>query len=489
MMIMTYCIGFPLNIHMPNNNFITLSGAFSSAEHNNGITSTAVFSQSASNRGLITHQGTFADATSNRGLASGVVVFQGSASNDGTVEQAVFLDASRNVGTVTASATFANTSINAGVVQGAAVLIDQSSNTGVLASSVQIGASASNTGTVFGSITPHVQDDGFFAYGYYSGGVRTAPPGYATVAHQVGEIWYTYDASGVASLANGEYDDGTTATFVFVQGVKAAQTGGAVLNGPYSDGYYVDGAIDTSYNNNTSITQAQDDGKYYLYQNGIAIAAAGSWGGTYYAAGEKDTSYNNATPQVDSQDGLSYTFVSGDGTLANGAYSTYYYVNGVAQGNQNYTPQITIDTGEYYYYGVGGTAFKANGAFSIGYFTNGLLDTNYTNTGAHAANDIPTVTYYSYNAGAASLTQGWQNLIGVAENYYFINGVQTNLNSNGENNFNTTDGTYDTWQGLFYYTGAIPYTGPAYWAPDEYENYTMRTDFVDGVETYSGPNV
>ena len=223
---------------MANNNTITLSGAFFNAEHNNGITTTAVFAQSSSNRGLITHQGTFVDSTSNRGLASGVVVFQGSAANDGTVAEAVFLDASRNVGTVTASATFANTSVNAGVVQGAAVLIDQASNTGVLASSVQIGASASNTGTVFGTITPHTQGDGYFAYGYYAEGVRTAPPNYATVAHQVGEIWYTYDASGVASLANGEYDDGTSTAYAFVWGVKAAQTGGEGADHPYAHGLY-----------------------------------------------------------------------------------------------------------------------------------------------------------------------------------------------------------------------------------------------------------
>ena len=229
---------------MADNNTITLSGAFFNAEHNNGITTTAVFAQSASNRGLITHQGTFVDSTSNRGLASGVVVFQGSAANDGTVAEAVFLDASRNVGTVTASATFANTSVNAGVVQGAAVLIDQASNTGVLASSVQIGASASNTGTVFGTITPHTQGNGYFVYGYYAGGVRTAPPNYATVAHQVGDIWYTYDASGVASLANGEYDDGTTTLYVFVHGIKSAQSGGGGGYHPYEHlGYYSDDAV------------------------------------------------------------------------------------------------------------------------------------------------------------------------------------------------------------------------------------------------------
>jgi hypothetical protein len=234
---------FLLNINMSSNNSITLTGVFTSSDVNNGIATTAIFSQSASNRGIITNQGTFAETTSNKGFASGVVVFQGAATNDGTVAEAVFLGSSRNVGTITASATFANSSVNAGVVHGAAVLVDVAHNTGTIAGGVQLGVSAVNTGTVYGSSTSHTQGNGYYAYGYYAGGVRTAPPDYATVAHQVGEFWYTYDASGLATLANGEYQDGSYSTFAFVYGIKAAQTGGGTIEHPYEHlGYFSDDA-------------------------------------------------------------------------------------------------------------------------------------------------------------------------------------------------------------------------------------------------------
>lgn len=305
---------------MADNNTITLSASFTSTEHNNGVVTTAVFAQSASNRGVITHQGTFADDTSNQGLASGVVVFQGSTTNDGTVAEAVFLDASRNVGTVTASATFANTSVNAGVVRGAAVLIDQASNTGVLASSVQIGASASNTGTVFGTITPHTQGDGYFVYGYYAGGVRTAPPDYSILAHQIGDIWYTYDAAGLASLANGEYDDGTATLYVFVHGVKAAQSGGGGGYHPYEHlGYYSDDAVLI---NGVSILYVASGGD-------AAVAADASGGGVDLDAdGNNDDWTTDASGVVSWSMHVQYAYAhlgyySADEVLVNGSSVLY----------------------------------------------------------------------------------------------------------------------------------------------------------------------
>jgi hypothetical protein len=223
---------------MSSNNFITLTGVFTSSDVNNGIATTAIFSQSATNHGMITNLGTFAETTSNKGLAAGVTVFQGTAINDGTVAEAVFLGSSRNVGTVTASATFANAAQNAGVVQGDVVLVDTSSNVGTIVGSVQLGASATNSGTIFGPSAAHTQGDGAFVYGYYAGGVRTAPPDYTTVARQIGEFWYTYDASGFATLANGEYDDGTTTLFVFTGGLKVAEGGGGPVDHPYAHSSY-----------------------------------------------------------------------------------------------------------------------------------------------------------------------------------------------------------------------------------------------------------
>jgi hypothetical protein len=215
------------------------TASFSGTSINSGTVSIATFEESSLNSGSITESASFSDTTVNTGSISGTVTFSGSASNTGgtiegnavfsdttvntgTVSQAVFIGSSSNTGIITLSASFSDTSINSGTVEGDAIFSDSTTNTGTIEGNAQIAATADNSsGTVSGSVTVYVQPDGYFANGYYNGGVKTAPPNYDTVVYQVGNVWYKYDASGNGSLATGNYSDGTS-TFTFNNGVKGA---------------------------------------------------------------------------------------------------------------------------------------------------------------------------------------------------------------------------------------------------------------------------
>lgn len=215
------------------------TASFSGTSINSGTVSIATFEESSLNSGSITEFASFSDTTVNTGSISGTVTFSGSASNTGgtiegnavfsdttvntgTVSQAVFIGSSSNTGIITLSAFFADTSINSGTVEGDAIFSDSTTNTGTIEGNAQIASTADNSsGTVSGSVTVYVQPDGYFANGYYSGGVKTAPPNYNTVVYQVGNVWYKYDASGNGSLATGNYSDGTS-MFTFNNGVKGA---------------------------------------------------------------------------------------------------------------------------------------------------------------------------------------------------------------------------------------------------------------------------
>lgn len=79
-------------------------------------------------------------------------------------------------------------------------------------------------------------------------------------------------------------------------------------NGAYSDGYFTNDSIDTSYNNGTP-TQAQDDNNWYTYASGSSTAASGAYSNGYYTAGEIDTN-NNSTAQAQ-DDNAWYTYTAG----------------------------------------------------------------------------------------------------------------------------------------------------------------------------------
>ena len=61
--------------------------------------------------------------------------------------------------------------------------------------------------------------NGFYSYGHYFNGGRIGPANFQTLVHQIGGLWYKYDGLGNASLASGNYSDGSS-IFVFENGVK-----------------------------------------------------------------------------------------------------------------------------------------------------------------------------------------------------------------------------------------------------------------------------
>jgi hypothetical protein len=224
-----------------NTGTVIEQASFTDTAINTGTVAVAEFTGSASNTGTVTEAASFADTTTNSGTISGTATFSGSAENDGgtvagpvvftgtavnngTVAEAIFLGSSQNGGTVTLSAVFAENAGNlgTGLIQGNAVFADNTVNAGTIQGNAEIAATANGEqGTVAGSVTTYTQPDGAFAYGYFSGGSKTAPASYATVVYQVGSFWYKYDASGNGALATGNYSDGTS-MFTFANGVKGA---------------------------------------------------------------------------------------------------------------------------------------------------------------------------------------------------------------------------------------------------------------------------
>jgi hypothetical protein len=248
-----------------NTGAVVASGEFSGSASNTGTAAAAVFSGTASNSGTV-QTAVFSDSASNAGTVSSVVVFTGNAVNTGTVAQAIFSGSAVNQGTVTASATFQDSASNSatGAIQGDAVFADTTSNAGSVAGTASVAATATNTGTA-GTVVEYIQPNGYFSNGYFSGGsagvsaTRTAPENYATIVHSVGGVWYKYDNAGSASLAAGNYDDGSGTTYVFVSGIRKS-----IYNPPaywYSDSSSAHHAVTL----NGSVTQS-DEG------NGVVAA-------------------------------------------------------------------------------------------------------------------------------------------------------------------------------------------------------------------------
>jgi hypothetical protein len=256
---------------------VTEAASFADTTTNSGVISgTATFSGSAENDGgTVAGAAVFADTATNTGIVSGAVVFTGDAVNNGTVAEAIFLGNSQNGGTVTLSATFAENAGNlgTGLVQGNAVFADNTVNAGTIQGNAEIAATANGEqGDVAGSVTTYTQPDGAFAYGYFSGGSKTAPASYATVVYQVGSFWYKYDASGNGAFASGNYSDGTS-MFTFANGVKGAayvpgystiSLGGSdyYYTGSFANGtvLYTDTALTTTSNGQIWLVDVNNDG-------------------------------------------------------------------------------------------------------------------------------------------------------------------------------------------------------------------------------------
>ena len=498
---------------------ITQEASFADTTTNSGVVSgTATFSGSAENDGgTVAGAAVFADTATNTGIISGAVVFSGDAVNNGTVAEAIFLGNAQNGGTVTLSATFAENAGNlaTGLIQGDAVFAGNTVNAGTIQGNAEIAATANGEqGTVAGSVTTYTQPDGAFAFGYYSGGVKAAAPGYATVVYQAGIFWYKYDASGNGALATGNYSDGTS-WFTFTNGVK-----GAAYNAP-GNWYDDDSASAVVLTVNGTVSQS-DEG------SGVFAASFNGGGGTLTGTGfdvsnqtatieffaklnqNADGSVLNlGTPSSPSGFHLAFSssghFVLSDGATYNtntckyavGKWAHYAvvitpsniavykngthfgdYANGINAGATNFS------IGNYF----GAATSPLNGKVAgmrliIGtelYTSNFAVPTALLTavTGTElllnfGATDVPTV--YTFT--------GWN----ADDSVYYIDGESTNLDSTGDTVIDSS-GNYSSYNGIVY-NGGNPYTGSAYYNNDEYGNPTMRIDFVNGVEVYNGPNV
>ncbi len=324
------------------NSGVTTNASFSGSSINTGtVIQNAVFTETAVNDGTI-NTAIFEGTSTNTGSVTGTVVFTGDAVNNGTVAEAIFLGNSQNggTGTVTLSAVFAENAGNAGIIQGDAIFADNTVNSGTIQGNAEIAATADGEqGTVQGSVTEYVQPDGAFAYGYFSGGSKSAPASYATVVYQVGSYWYKYDASGNGALASGNYSDGTS-WFTFANGVKVA-TYVQLKNGAYSDGYYVNGVIDTNYTTNAPVP-AIDNQLHYTYLNGLGYIANGYYADSerYYINGNMTNLDNNGNSFFATENMSNLNRTAGDYDTYNGLF----YQAGVAySGTINFTafPEVT----------------------------------------------------------------------------------------------------------------------------------------------------
>jgi hypothetical protein len=372
-------------------------------------------------------------------LISGNVTFGADAincSSSSILGAAAFIDTASNQGTVSV-ASFSDTAVNEGTAA-SAVFSDGAVNVGSLTSGTFLGT-AVNSGVVtvaefFGTAS--------------NVGVIVEAAKFADTSSNVGIV------SGSAIFADTSISDGVVEGAVQLgvnvtegenQALTETPTEYTQADGFFPNAHYSSGSKAAPANYATVVYQV--GGFWYKYDgNGDGSLASGN--------------YSDGTASV-------FTFASGikgASVLKNGIYSDGYYVDGVIEPfYHNLTPQQAQDDGLWYTY-VNGTPILANDL---------LLESS---------------LYYSYSSGVRTLAQGSYNL-GNAGNDYIVDGEVTNLNgSDGNTIYSQIDGTYTPWKDKFYSLGT-PYTGSAFYADDEYNNPTMRMDFVDGVEVYNGPNI
>ena len=257
-------------------------------------------------------------------------------------------------------------------------------------------------------------------------------------------------------------------------------------DGAYSDGYYANGVIDTSYNLATPI-QATDDSKYYTYNNGTstlfngAIEVGGPWysvtagvmettatftgvfnnGGTYLNINNGGNAGSLAEgTRILASNGLYYNF-TGNGSLPANAFngaieidgSWYSIVDGVKEATATFN-------------GAGPGPF--NGYFPI---VNGSL-----NNGNYADGILISATdglYYNFSQESGALPAPFNGAINIYGGLYWysvVNGVrEANATFNGfyqegsgymliENGYqgvNPAVGVVKNIDGFYYYLSAV----------------------------------
>jgi hypothetical protein len=508
---------------------VTDAASFADTTTNSGIISgTATFSGSAENDGgTVAGAAVFADTAINTGSVAGPVVFSGDSVNNGTVAEAIFLGSSQNGGTVTLSAVFAENAgnLDTGLVQGNAVFADNTVNAGTIQGNAEIAATANGEqGDVAGSITTYVQPDGAFAYGYFSGGAKTAPASYATVVYQAGSFWYKYDASGNGVLASGNYSDGTS-MFTFANGVKGAaytppnvptlypyKTFVGTTNDAWSElSNWVDvygnalSALPTSsdtvlvlasmYAENLSVAGAilSGDNSVQLYAPALAMTGnVSAYGSTeIHSIDVYGNLYMHDNSHVRDA-GIFGNIYLNDSATTNGNTpnaTVIYMLSGVEtnldrEGNSSFTSTDTGNLSGGHYEVFNGLFYQAGVPYtgSMGFTTLGVI--------SYDEYHYPTYGLVSRTKTFANgiLTNGWNPITNV----YVVSGESTPLDQNGSSYWDEL-WVWNYWftypiylnslhNGLFYQNG-IPFTGYMYneWSPDRTGNH--MTTYTNGAMT------
>lgn len=442
------------------------TASFSGTSTNEGIISIAKFKESSINSGSITESASFFDTTVNTGSISGTANFSNSASNTGgtidgsavfsdttlntgTVSEAVFIGSSNNIGIITLSAYFSDTSINGGTIQGDAIFSDSTTNTGTIEGNAQIAATANNSsGTVSGSVTVYTRPDGYYQNGYYSGGVKTAPPNYNTVVYRIGNYWYKYDASGNGGLATGNFSDGTS-MFTFDNGIKGLA---------YVPEFLPDGTFIRTENNPNPYTGT---GANTNTNGTVDIVADGNGGeryGDYHYPAINAVTFGQINDSITISE-ISQTFDNGDIDILSDGNGGYYQSNPYNRPSQGYIFATDGTTNNYVSDGSGGyVIYPVNGTFIRN-------ETIYiTIQGAEGQYDVGIVDIFANGTGGEyqgtpSYNPSGQLLTNFSGNNYYTDGSGSYYSCPVSGTFIRTDVIYVNIGGTDYQVGTVDITG------------------------------
>lgn len=405
------------------------------------------------------------NATNTGSVSAGFATFYDTSVNDGYIQSSnypvSFSFDSQNNGTVGSDALFFSNAANSGTILGDAAFQGDSSNTGTIVGDITVVESATSTGVVSGTTLSVTKLSGA-TYNVYVSGMNVTIQDvvdnsyvcYGDVFLQtilvtvdgqivVDGVTYLVDANGILSLSGG----GPNYTTLEVEDIGTG-TFTAYLSGQNvdPDSVLCDQQAGVLYWD-TALTQG--------VANFTTLRINGDTSKTY------GTNGSGVLYEVGSE-----CYSSFSASIASQSVTLYLQGNGT-----------TFSVGSTVYQNSDLTQLLDNGTFVIG--------------GTH---------YVTDGSGVASLKQGWDAL----DSKYYIDGIVTNLDSNGNSIFNSgpgpllppegqslNTGEYQMWNNQFYQNGTV-FTGTMYFDAYQYDQYYQivgtytpggETVFADGIGT------
>jgi hypothetical protein len=427
---------------------------------------------------------------------------------------------------VTSTAVAGNATINGGTLASTStvtgdIVVNSGTNEASAAGNILVAPGATNTGTILEGGTGTVQT------GIASGSPTITLQPIATTA-SAGAATFTVtvdNASGfqwqVKGTSDADFSDisGETSSTLSLTGLGSGDDGkkyrcvvtnnngtvysrfatlsnsASAKNGYYSDGYYVSDVLSGSGETATPV-QAQDDSKWYTYDNaGAATIANNNYSNYAFVDGEIQTSFSSTGGllelcyPIEAVDNLGYYYEynSGAASLASGLYVNAAYAGGQVNTTVNYTtPQkIKWSGGDAYYTYSDGIASAAGGLYSNGAYSGGSFNSSYTTVSVNDFTQcVATVcedgNYYEFSSGVASLASG-----------LFYNGAFSDGGLNGDHYSLLGTPEQIKWEGGFGYAVYAVYAGglatPASGAYTigYFQDGLIKTDYNTSVSTGS----